>query len=292
MANWVNSPVSFAQQYGNPRPTQDPRDLLMGQAGQAGAFADQAQQNYGNMTAEGQATRDYLARLMRGENSLSAEQLRQGLQQTTGQLRSQAAAASPGNSGMAALQASNNIGRAGAAMSGNAAMAGIAERNAAANALGQMQLGFRGQDVNAALGSRGNAIQGYTGAIEPPQPSFFDKLLGAGVGLGSAGLLSRGNGNTAQSDRRSKTDITDGGKDSERLLEGLKAYTYRYKDEEKHGKGRRTGIMAQDVERVAPHAVIDTPEGKKVHGAHLATALAAALPGMHARIKKLEAVKK
>lgn len=176
------------------REANDPRRMLQGQAGSAGAFADQAQQNYGNMTAESQATRDYLAGLMRGDNSLAKEQFRQMLGQTTGQLRSQAAAASPQNAGMAALQASNNIGRTGAAMSGNAAMAGIAERNAAANALGQMQLGMRGQDVNAALGSRGNAITGYAGAIKPPEPSFWDKLLGAGVGLGGAYLMGRKNG--------------------------------------------------------------------------------------------------
>lgn len=289
-ANAVGGASGFGQ-------SGDPRSMLGGQADQAGGFANTAEQNYNNMTAESQATRDFLGRLMRGENSLAAEQLRQGLQQTTGQLRSQAAAASPANAGMAALQASNNIGRAGSAMAGNAAMAGIAERNAAAQALGQMQLGARGQDVNAALGSRGNAITGYQGQIKPPQPSWWERGLGALTGLGGAALSNPSlfgggnNGNTAQSDRRSKTDIADGKKDSERLLEGLRAYTYRYKDEDKHGKGRRTGIMAQDVERVAPHAVIDTPEGKKVHGAHLATALAAALPGMHERIKKLEGKK-
>lgn len=255
-----------------------PRQQLMGQAGAAGGFADQAQQNYGNMTAESQATRDYLAGLMRGENSLSAEQLRQGLQQNLAAQRSQAAGAAPQNAAMAARTAAMNMGRLGAGMSGQAAMAGIAERNAAAGQLGQMQLGARGQDVNAAIGSRGNAIQGYGNAIEPKGPSMWDKLLGAGVGLGGAALMS---------DERLKTDIKDGGKDATRLLDGLKAYTYRYKDE-KYGKGKQVGVMAQDLEKVAPQAVVDTREGKAVDSAKLAGALAAALPTMHDRIKKLE----
>jgi hypothetical protein len=257
----------------------DAKQSLMGQSAAAGGFADTAQGNYNNLTAEGQATRDYLASIMRGDNSVAKEQLRQGLQQTVGQLRSQAAAASPANSGMAALQASNNIGHAGAAMAGNAALAGIQERNAAANALGQMQLGYRGQDVNAALGSRGNAIQGYGTIVgQPHQPSWWERGLSA-IG-GGAGLH-------ALSDKRTKTEIADGDEDADRLLEGLKAYTYRYKDE-RNGKGKRVGILAQDIEKVAPHAVVETEKGKAIHGAHLATALAAGLGRVAGRLAKLE----
>lgn len=272
---WVAQ--QLAGMSGPPKPTA--KQGLMDAAANAGQFANTAQGNYNNLTAEGQATRDYLASIMRGDNSVSKEQLRQGLQQTVGGLRSQAAAASPANSGMAALQASNNIGHAGAAMAGNAALAGIQERNAAANALGQMQLGYRGQDVNAALGAQGNQIQGYGAVLnQPHQPSWWERGLSA-IG-GGAGIH-------ALSDKRSKTDIEDGDKDANALLDGLKAYTYRYKDEA-NGKGRRTGIMAQDLQRVAPHAVVDTPQGKQVHGAHLATALAAGLASVHKRLKAVE----
>ena len=141
------------------REANDPRRMLQGQAWSAGAFADQAQQNYGNMTAESQATRDYLAGLMRGDNSLAKEQFRQMLGQTTGQLRSQAAAASPQNAGMAALQASNNLGRTGAAMSGNAAMAGIAERNAKGAAAAQAAFD---QHIREAAGAGGPAGEIHT----------------------------------------------------------------------------------------------------------------------------------
>jgi hypothetical protein len=46
--------------------------------------------------------------------------------------------------------------------------------------------------------------------------------------------------------------------------------------------------MAQDLEKVVPDAVINTPAGKVVHGAKLAGALAAALPGLNKRLEKLE----
>lgn len=266
------------QSQGQGTSTPPPRSILGANADAASGFANVGEQNYSDMTAELAKRRAYLEAIARGDQSISREQLRQGLAGTVGQLRSQVAGASPGNAGMAALQASNNIGRAGATMSGQAALAGLQERRDAEQALAALSLGQRGQDVNVALGSRGNAITGYTNQIQPKGPSFWDKVLGAGVGLGGAALMS---------DKRLKTDIEDGDKASTRLLEGLKAHVYRYKDE-KYGKGKQIGILAQDLERVAPQAVINTPEGKAVDPGKLAGALAAALPTMHARIKKLE----
>lgn len=261
----------------------DPRSSLMQTAGQAGAFGSTAAGNYNDMTEEGRATRDYLGRLMRGQDSVSAEQLRQALQQNLAAQRSFASSASPQNAAMAARTAATGMGRAASGLAGQQALAGIAERNAAATALGGMQTAFRGQDVSAALGGQGNAIQGYQGAIKPPEPSWWERGIGALTGLGGAALSNP----KLFSDKRLKTEIEDGDKDSTRLLEGLKAYTYRYKNE-RHGKGRQLGVMAQDLQKVAPQAVVDTEEGKAVDAGKLAGALAAALPTMHARIKKLE----
>ena len=92
----------------------------------------------------------------------------------------------------------------------------------------------------------------------------------------------------SKSDRRAKKNVKDGDADAERLLKGLKAYRYDYKDE-RDGQGSQLGVMAQDLERAgAGHAVIDTPGGKMVHGAKLATTLAATLPVLHRRLAKLE----
>jgi hypothetical protein len=272
---WVAQ--QLAGMNGPPKP--DAKQGLMDQAAAGGAFAGTAEGNYNNLTAEGQATRDYLGRLMRGEDSVSAEQLRQALQQNVSAQRSMAAGASPQNAAMAARTAAIQTGRLGSGLAGQQAVAGIAERNAAANALGQMQAAYRGQDVNAALGSRGNAIQGYGAVLnQPHQPSWLERAAGA-IGGALSGYVT--------SDRRTKTEIADGDKDADKLLEGLKAYTYRYKDE-KNGKGKQLGLMAQDLRRVLPQAVEDGADGLQINGPKLATALAAVLPGMRDRIAKLE----
>src|SRR5678815_405830 len=56
------------------------RRLLYEQAGKAAGFADTAQGGYGQLGGEASAQRDYLRRLAGGQDSISAEQLRQGLQ--------------------------------------------------------------------------------------------------------------------------------------------------------------------------------------------------------------------
>src|SRR3954465_7339989 len=57
------------------------KQQLYGQSAQAGDFANTAQGNYNNMTAQGNAQLQALRDLQSGKNSVSAEQLRQGLQQ-------------------------------------------------------------------------------------------------------------------------------------------------------------------------------------------------------------------
>lgn len=111
-----------------------------------------AQQGMGRLSAETAEARSYLRDLMNGKNSLSAEQLRQGLQQQYSAQQSMAAGARPQNAAMMARSASMNAGRAGTAMAGQQAMAGIAERNAAAQSFGNMALSERGQEAQTALG--------------------------------------------------------------------------------------------------------------------------------------------
>lgn len=180
----------------------DKRAQLNEQGAAAGQFAGQGEAGYGAMTGQlggtygrlGEAM-DYQNRLMRGENSVAAEQLRQGMQQGLAAQRSMAAGAAPQNSAMAARQAAMNMGRLGYGLSGQQALAGLQERNMAASqygqlgqALGQLQLGQRGQDVNVALGSRGNAINAYGGVT--PEGSWLDRnkllLQGAGAAIGAA----------------------------------------------------------------------------------------------------------
>lgn len=170
-------------------PTADAKRAALNQTGDASnAFAGVGEQGYQNMSAEAQRARDQLAKYARGEESLSREQLRQGLQSNMSQQRSMAASASPANGPMAALMAAQNMGRMGAGMSGQAAMAGIQERKAAQDALANMIMQQRQQDAQVALGSRNTAVGAFGGVT--PQGSALDRWANpVASGLGAFARL-------------------------------------------------------------------------------------------------------
>lgn len=258
---------------------QEDRARLREQVGAAGDFANQGQQGFAQTGAEAAQARGYLRDLAEGRNSVSAEQLRQGLQSNVAAQRAMAASASPANAAMAARTAANNAARLGYGMSGQQAIAGLQERQQAQQMLNQMILQQRQQELEAALQSRSNAINGMTGQVANPQKSWLEKngpALSAGIGL------------LAMSDRRLKEEIEDGEAESRRVIDGLKAYTFKYTDQ-KHGEGKQLGIMAQDLERAGlGHAVIETRDGKAIHGAKLATSNTAMIAALGRRIAKLE----
>lgn len=251
------------------------KNALKNASAAAGGFADQGQAGYGNMTGELDKDREALRALASGQNSIAAEQLRQGLQQNLASQRSFAASASPQNAAMAARTAMNNMNRAGMGMSGQAALAGLQERQAAQEALARLNLGQREQDINVGIGSRQNQMTGL-GANKPREPSGWEKTLAAGASI--APLFS---------DARLKTDVKDGDEAANRAMKALAAKSYRYKNE-KHGKGEQLGIMAQDLETVVPDAIIETPEGKAVHAGKLAGATAAMAAALARRVERLE----
>ncbi len=256
--------------------TIDQRNNLNRQGSQASDFADASQLNVGQLGAEAATSRDMLRRRANGEGLMSPEILRQGLQQQYGQQRSMAAGASPQNSAMAARTAAMGMGRACSAMAGQGAMAELQERQAAEKNLADMIMGQRQQDMQGALNSRQNAIGAYGGA--KPEGSALDKYGNAIVG--AAGMM--------MSDRTTKTEIKDGDAKAKAVLNGLKSYSYKYKNE-KNGKGEQYGIMAQELESAGlGHAVVETSEGKAVHGAKLAAANTALTAALARRVGKLE----
>lgn len=247
-------------------------------AAAAGGFAGQGEAGYGAMTAEMAADRERLRRLASGQDSISAEQLRQGLQQNLAAQRSMAASASPQNAVMAARNAANNMNRAGIGMSGQAAIAGLQERQQAGALLGQMNLQQRGQDIEVGLGSRQNQMTGLGASKpdKPKQPGTTDRLLAAGAAI--APLFS---------DVRLKDDVRDGDKAARRALETLGAKVYKYKSE-RHGKGEQIGFLAQDLEKVAPDAIIETDEGKAINPGKLSGLNTAMVVALGKRVAKLE----
>ncbi len=255
---------------------------LYQQSAAAGGFAGQGQAGFGQLGGEASAQRDYLRRLASGQDSVSAEQLRQGVQQGIAAQRSLAAGAAPQDAASAARTAAIQSARLTSGMAGQQALAGLQERQSAQQALSNMILQQRQQELQAALQSRQNAITGY-GANNAGTP---EKTEGQKVGPVIQSVAS------AISDRRLKKDIKGGDGDANAALKELRAYVFRYKDE-KHGKGARVGVMAQDLERAGlRHAVIETPEGKAIHGGHLAASNTAMLAALERRVAKVEGARK
>lgn len=256
------------------------KQLLYEQAMKSGGFADTAQQGYGQLGGEAAAQRDYLRRLASGQDSVSAEQLRQGLQQNVNSQVSMAAGAPVRDQAVAARTAMINAGRLGSQAAGAQSLAGLQERQMAQQGLSSMILQQRGQDLNATLGARQGAIQGYgAGNAGTPEKSWLEKY-GPAIQSGASAI--------AASDRRLKKEVKDGDEHANKTIAGLRSYVFKYKDE-RHGKGEQFGGMAQEFERAGlKHAVIDTPAGKMVHGAKAATSAIGLVAALGRRVAKLE----
>lgn len=256
------------------------KELLYDQAAAAGGFARQGQRGYSQLGQRGTGALDYLQGLSQGQNSVSAEQLRQGLQQNQAAQQSFAAGASPQNAAMAARTAMMQSSRLGSAMAGQQAVAGLQERNQAMQQYAGLLEALRQQELQAALQSRQNAMQGY-GAQNAgaPEKSWLEKY-GPPIQSGASAI--------AASDRRLKTDVKDGDAHARSAAERLGSHLFKYKDGQ-YGKGQQFGVMAQELERAGlGHAVIDTPGGKMVHGAKLAASTAAMVGSLARRLAKLE----
>ncbi len=258
---------------GNP----EQRAALDAQGASAGSFADESQNNFRDQGAMSYDQYKALGDQASGKTSISREMLRQGLQQQYGQQRSMAAGASPQNAAMAARTGAMNMQRASTGMSGQAATAGMQEQMAARQAQSNFLQNWRNQELQATQGARGQAISAYGGA--KPEASWMEHY---------GPMIQNGISAIAMSDERLKKDITDGDAKSKAITDKLKSYSYNYKDS-KHGKGEQFGVMAQEMEAAGlGHAVIDTPDGKAVHGAKAALSGLALTAALARRVSKLE----
>jgi hypothetical protein len=192
---------------GNPYKELDPEGRLGLEAQRASRFAQHGRSNYDDMTQRGNVQLDRLQQRAEGQGLVSSEILRQGLDQNVAAQQGMAAGARPGNQLAATRAAQLGAAQMGAGLAGQQAVAGAQESLGAEQQIGGLIQGMRGQDVNVALGSNANAIQGYGtleqqrtqrfGAVEG-KPSFGDKMMG--MASGAASLY-------AKSDARQKTAI-------------------------------------------------------------------------------------
>lgn len=102
----------------------------------------------------------------------------------------------------------------------------------------------------------------------------------ASKAMGSAGGMM-------MSDERLKTNIEPGADAVHEFLDGLEAYSYDYKDP-RFGAGKQIGVMAQDMEKVAPQLVKEFSEGKAIDYGQASGIMMAALVDLHKRIAELE----
>lgn len=258
------------------------KQLLYDQAQAAANFSGIGQNNYNAMTQRGNAALDALQQQAMGQNSVSAEQLRQGLGQLYAQQQSMAAGASPRNAALAARTAAIQSGRIGSGMSGQQALAGLQERNQAWNQYGNMIQGMRGQDVNAALGSRAAAIGAYGSQNSGPGEKSNIEKYGPAIqgGAGAVGALF--------SDKRLKNNIEDGTDVATTAAKKLSPFSYRYKDQ-RMGAGDQLGVMAQDLVKAGlANTVYDTPRGKAVDVGKLSGANTAMIAALSKRLERLE----
>jgi hypothetical protein len=166
-------------------PSNPYRNALQANAEQQTGFGQNLQQQYlANQAGIGN-TMGMLQGLAQGQNSVSMEQARQNMQQAQAQQMSMAAGAAPQNSAMAARNAANNMGQLSYGIAGQQSLAGLQERQAALNALSQMQMQQAQQNLTGAgqFGQLGNYAYGTN--LQNPQQgwgSFIGGAVGGGVG--------------------------------------------------------------------------------------------------------------
>ena len=116
-----------------------------------------------------------------------------------------------------------------------------------------------GADLLGATTATGNYNLASSNAANASQSGFNSGLMGLGGTLGAAYMMQ-----PTGSDIRMKENINPIG----HLPNGLTVYEFEYKpefkDKEYNGHGKRIGVMAQEVEKVMPHAVKTLDDGYKV----------------------------
>ncbi len=257
---------------------QTATDLGKAQATQGAAYDKGAASSMGANAAEMAANADATARKQAAENATAASQnVLQGAR-TSGLNAGQAAqlaGQSVGGAYTGGLQAGRdqyaqntqmfaNQGntKAGLGLQGNQQAIGAAGQQ------GQLALG----QGNLALG-QGTLAQGQANAGQQQGKDFWGGITGlATAGLG---LLS---------DERAKEDIKDSSKLDE-AAEKIAPKEYSYKDGD---GGKELGVIAQDVEKVMPQNVKDTPQGKVIDVARQTGSNTALLMEVARRLRALE----
>ena len=137
------------------------------------------------------------------------------------------------------------------------------------------------QAYNNEMGKAGALADVHMGRSDQENEASKSKtqFMGDVIGAGATALSA--------SDRRVKNNIEEF--DSSEFLNEITGYKYNYKKPETHGEGDQVGVMAQDVEKVAPQAVNTNEDGvKEIDYNRLGGPILAALSDLNKRLTEQE----
>ncbi len=232
---------------------------------------------------------------------------RAGLAAARNQVAIAGNAAGQGAQAAAADQQNANAQLTGALNSGRSADVGLATSQAGLNQQTNLQQGQ--MDQTAKLANLDAQLR-QTGMNDQARIAYLSQLTGMDANQlqaqmqlyatqkGQTGLLpglvsqmgqTAGQMASMASDERLKTNVADARSEVDEMLDALSPKSYDYKDE-KWGKGRRAGIMAQDMERseAGRRVVFETPEGKMLDVNKALSAALASSARLNERVRKLE----
>lgn len=147
-----------------------------------------------------------------------------------------------------------------------------------------------GDRFAAAGKALGKSMSGGMGGGSSAGAAISDKATARLEGMTDA-AAARARKPYAVSDKGAKKNVEDGGDHVQAFLDSLAAKDYDYKDPGKHGEGRRTGVMAQDVESTPMgKPIVMERDGVKMLDLNKATSAAlASLANINKRLRALEA---
>ncbi len=282
------------------------RNLQMDQANRLNAIAGGQQMGPGEIAAQRAAQSAYaqqvgMANMQRGGGAPGA-----GLAAARNQVTIAGNAAGQGAQAAAADQQNANAQLTGALNAGRATDVGLATSQAGLSQQTNLQQGQ--MDQTAKLANLDAQLR-QTGMNDQARIAYLSQLTGMdanqlqaqianyqtqskapgilGTALQAAGPIAAIAG--MLSDERQKTNISDARSEIDEMLDALSPKSYEYKDE-KYGKGRRAGIMAQDLERseAGKQIVSETSIGKMLDVNKALSAALASSARLNERVRKLE----
>jgi hypothetical protein len=175
------------------------------------------------------------------------------------------------------------VGAAQASAYGNITSQGIAQEGANYRTELEIATGL-GQNQGAANQAYDSSRTGAEREAAGDASDSFNAGIGAGGEVGAA----------IASDERLKKNVSSADREVEEMLDKIKPKEFEYKNSSKHGKGERTGVMAQDLEesKAGRQMVVEGEDGKYIDWKRGLGALLAASANLNKRLEEIEGKKK